>query len=135
MPGRCEILRRQPWVLVDAAHTHASTQALAMTLQALPAHPIHLLLSLSISKNPGMVCAPLLALAESITVTQADLERSLPAETIATNLRQQRPETPVHIVSEPIRAVHYAYDNLPPQGLLCITGSVYMAGLGRSILL
>ncbi len=134
LPGRSEILRRQPWVLVDAAHTCASAQALAMTLNALPARPIHLLLSLSISKDPWTVCAPLLSLAESVTVTQADRLRSLPADAVAASLRHQHPAISVHIVSEPTRAVQYAYGILPPQGLLCITGSVYMAGLGRSVL-
>ncbi len=134
LPGRCEILRRQPWVLVDTAHTRASTQALAMTLQALPPHPIHLLLSLSIGKDPGVVCAPLLSLAATVTVTQADPERSLSADAVATSLHQQCPELVVHSVPEPIRAVQYAYSIVPPSGLLCITGSVYMAGLGRSVL-
>jgi len=134
LPGRCEILCRQPWVLVDAAHTQVSAQALAATLNTLPTRPIHLLLSLSVSKDPWAICAPLLPLAESVTVTQADPLRSLPADALAAIIRRQQPGTPIHILPDPIPAVQHAYDVLPVHGLLCITGSVYMAGLGRTVL-
>ncbi len=133
LPGRAEILRRRPWVVVDGAHTTASVQALAEVLAALPAHPTHLVLSVSADKNPAF-CAPLLRHCHRITVTRADPRRSLDPETAARRLRALAPSLAVEVVDDPTAALAGALAALPEDGLLCATGSVYLAGRAREVL-
>lgn len=134
LPARTEILSRSPWVVVDSAHTPDSAQALAQALARIPAQPLHLLLSLSAGKDPDAICAPLLPGAASVILTRAEPLRALPPDTLAARLRQRYPASLLHIIPDPVCAVHYAWQTLPPEALLCITGSVYMAGLGRGCL-
>ncbi|HXH03134.1 MAG TPA: Mur ligase family protein [Candidatus Competibacteraceae bacterium] len=134
LPGRCEMLRRAPWVIADGAHTVASLRALAETLAQLPAGECHLLLSVTAGKELEALCAALPSPLARITATQADPGRSLPAAMLAATLRRLLPGVPVHTVDDPHQALREALGALPADGLLAITGSVYMAGIGRELL-
>lgn len=133
LPGRAEILRRRPWVVVDGAHTAASIRALAAVLATLPARPAHLVLSFSAGRDPGF-CAPLLSRSDRVTVTRADPCRSLDPAAAARRLRALAPGLAVAVAADPVAALAGALDGLPEDGLLCATGSVYLAGRAREVL-
>jgi dihydrofolate synthase/folylpolyglutamate synthase len=135
LPGRNEILERAPWVVVDAAHTPGSVRALRATLDALPARERHFVLSFSAGKPLRPLCEPLLEIATAVTATRAEPTRSEAPEVVATILRQCAPALPIRIEPDATRAVRDACRALGPEDLLCATGSVYMAGLARTILL
>ena len=134
-PGRMEVVSRQPWIVIDGAHTPASTRALAELLEGLPARKLHLVVSLSATKDAAAVLAPLLARAHSVVVTSADPSRSLDSGRLAADLvAGGYPASRVRTIRNPRQALLDSHTSLAADDLLCITGSMYMAGLARETL-
>lgn len=134
LPGRCEILRRDPWIVVDGAHTIESARALRAMLATLPASSRYWLLSFSRGKDPCAIAAELLAAGDHITLTCADGQRSQPVEAVARALSALDPGLQLRCIADPQQALRQLAAELSPRALLCLTGSVYMAGLGRTLL-
>ena len=60
--------------------------------------------------------------------------RSLDPDVLAEFIRAYCPELTVRTIADPILAVRSAYQTLAADSLLCITGSVYIAGVARTAL-
>ena len=134
LPGRIERLERDPCVLVDGAHTVASAQALASVLRRIERRRTRLVLSISAGKDTASILAPLVPLANEVTVTRAEPRRSLSPTEVAQAVREVAPDVEVRVVPNPQLAVRAAYDGLEAGDCLCVTGSVYLAGIARRIL-
>jgi len=134
LPGRTEILRSAPWWVVDCAHTHRSVAALVSVLNALPASARHFVISLSGDKSIAML-APLLDTASSIIVTSPEPLRSAPASKLASEISARYPEKQIEIETDVASALQRAKSRLRSSSLLCATGSTYIAGAARRILL
>jgi dihydrofolate synthase/folylpolyglutamate synthase len=132
LPGRAEVVSRLPWVLVDGAHTGASARALAATVRELRAARVHLLLSVSAGKTLEELLPPLLELADTVTVTQADADYSMTAHDLAEHIAALDPQRPVSAVNEPEPALARACSDRPGETLVVATGSVYLAGAVRT---
>jgi dihydrofolate synthase/folylpolyglutamate synthase len=135
LPGRVEILGRRPWLLVDGAHTEASARALAAALARLPCARTHLVLSISAGKQTAAILDALLPLAHAVTVTRAEPTRSLAPAEVAAAVRARRADLELRVVPNPHLAVRAAAEGLGAEDCLCATGSVYLAGIARQILL
>jgi dihydrofolate synthase/folylpolyglutamate synthase len=92
-------------------------------------------LSISAGKDTDSILAALLPGADSVTVTCSEPRRSLAAETLAAAVREANPELELTIEPDPERAVRIARAELAADDLLCATGSVYLAGIARGVLL
>jgi len=134
LPGRIELLRRAPVVLVDAAHTPASAQALARALAGLPRRRTRLVLSISAGKHTAAILGALLPLADEVSATCAEPVRSLSAAELAAAVRECAPGLEVRALSAPDQALRAAVEGLGPQDCLCVAGSVYLAGIARRVL-
>jgi dihydrofolate synthase/folylpolyglutamate synthase len=135
LPGRMEVVAEKPWVVIDAAHTLASTRALVEMLEGLPAANMHLLVSLSVAKNAGLVLAPLLSHAHRVVVTSADPTRSLDSKRVAADLvAEGYPASRLRAIPDPRKAVLESHAALAVDDLLCVAGSMYMAGVAREML-
>jgi dihydrofolate synthase/folylpolyglutamate synthase len=135
-PGRMELISEHPWVIIDGAHTVASTRALAEMLKGLPARRMHLLVSLSASRDACAVLAPLLERADRVVVTSADPNRSMDSKRVAATLiAGGYPAPRVLAIADPRKAVRETYGALESHDLLCVAGSMYMAGVARETLL
>ena len=134
LPGRIEILERDPWVIVDSAHTAASARALARSLECCKARQRHLVLSVSTGKDLPAILAALLPGTARITVTRAEPHRSLPADALAAEIRARAPDAHVVAVADPQRAVRAAREAIQHDDLLCVAGSIYLAGIARRAL-
>jgi len=132
LPGRMETLSERPWVIVDGAHTGASATALATTIAELRAPRVHLLLSCSSGKDLDAVLTPLLAAASTITVTRADSTYSLPADTLAAQVRAHGDSLTVDAIEDVNAAIGHACADHPGRTLVLATGSVYLAGAVRA---
>jgi dihydrofolate synthase/folylpolyglutamate synthase len=136
LPGRMELLGEHPWVLVDGAHTPASAHALAEMLDRIAPRRVHLVVSVSAARDAGTLLSPLLARAYQVIVTRADATRSLPSDRLARAIIDSGyPAFRLQTVADPRQAVLEARHVLAPDDLLCITGSMYMAGVAREALL
>ena len=133
LPGRAELLSRAPWILVDGAHTGASARALARVIDGLPRRRTHLVLSVSAGKDLAAVLDALLPCADEVTVTRAEPTRSLDPAALAAAVRRAAPELALRVVPNPHLALRAAAEALAPDHLLCATGSVYLAGIARSV--
>ena len=134
LPGRVELLQRRPWIVVDGAHTPASARALREALAVLPRSRTGLVLSVSADKNLGALLAQLVPAADEVTVTRAEPARSLRAEEVARAVAAAAPNTPLRVVPNPHLALRAARQRIGSEDLLCVTGSVYLAGIARRIL-
>jgi dihydrofolate synthase/folylpolyglutamate synthase len=133
LPGRLELLSRRPWVVVDAAHTAASSRALAESLVRLPAKRRHFVVSVSGNRDLEALLAPLTELATEVTLTKANSQRSLDIERVHGVVSRLQPNLPIKLVADPRAAVGQALRSLARDHLLCICGSVYMAGIARAL--
>jgi dihydrofolate synthase/folylpolyglutamate synthase len=134
LPGRIEILARAPWIVVDGAHTAASARALAATLRRIPRERSHLVLSVSAGKDLQAICEALAPEADVVTVTRAEPVRSLDPQLVADAVRAVAGRAEVRVVPNPHLALRAARETLAPGGLLCASGSVYLAGIARRLL-
>lgn len=135
-PGRMEVVGEHPWVVIDGAHTPASTRALAEMLESLPADRMHLIVSLSVARDAAAVLAPLMERAHRVVITNADASRSLDSKRVAAALIAAGcPASRVRTISDPREAVLETREALAPRDLLCVAGSMYMAGVARETLL
>jgi dihydrofolate synthase/folylpolyglutamate synthase len=134
LPGRIEVVSREPLVVIDAAHTAASARALAQVLAGLPRRRTHLVLSVSAGKDLEAILAACLPLASEATLTRAEPRRSLDPAEVAAAARRAAPELPLRVVPNPHLALRAAFEALGRGDCLCATGSVYLAGVARSLL-
>lgn len=134
LPGRIEVLAERPFVVVDAAHTERSAEALAAALAPLPRRRTRLVLSISSDKRLDAILAALLPLADEVFVTRAEPVRSLDPAEVARAIRASAPRLTLHAVPNPFLAVRAASEGLREDDLLVATGSVYLAGVARRIL-
>jgi dihydrofolate synthase/folylpolyglutamate synthase len=139
LPGRLELLAERPWIVVDGAHTRASVGALCHMLDGLPAARTRLVVSVSGSKDPGAVLAPLLERADEVIVTSAEPLRSMDADSLAHHLarhlatggfRHHR----IRSIADPRLAIAQGRRSLQSDHVLCVAGSMYLAGVAREAL-
>jgi dihydrofolate synthase/folylpolyglutamate synthase len=134
LPGRIEVIARDPLVVVDSAHTGASARALAAVLAKLPRRRTHLVLSVSAGKDLAAILDACLPLASEATLTHSEPRRSLEPAEIAAAARAVAPGLPLRVVPDPRLALRAAAAELAPGDCLCVTGSVYLAGIARAVL-
>jgi len=134
LPGRVELIGRSPCTLVDSAHTGASAAALAEVLQRIPRRRTHLVLSISAGKDAQAILQHLLPEVNAVTVTRAEPVRSLSPSEVATAIRAAAPRVSVQVVPNPHLAVRAAREKLGDEDLLCVSGSIYLAGIARRVL-
>jgi dihydrofolate synthase/folylpolyglutamate synthase len=134
LPARIELLGRDPWLLVDSAHTATSASALAEVVKRIPYQRAHWVLSISAGKDAEAILNSVTPLADSITVTRADPIRSLDPQQVAQAIHSLAPGASVSIVPNPHLAVRAAREALGAGDLLAVAGSFYLAGIARSVL-
>jgi dihydrofolate synthase/folylpolyglutamate synthase len=134
LPARIEILRHDPEVIVDAAHTAESAQVLADALGTLAPNGFELILSISSDKNLDSLLAVLLPRARRVWLTKADPMRSLEIELLADRVRAFSPNLAIESIENPELAARRARAELSTGLRLCAAGSIYLAGIVRRVL-
>jgi dihydrofolate synthase/folylpolyglutamate synthase len=82
------------------------------------------------------VLAPLLERAHRVVITSADPGRSLDGNRVAERLVADGYDASrVRVVPDPRTALVQTRETLAPDDLLCVAGSMYMAGVARETLL
>lgn len=134
LPGRLEVMGERPLRIVDAAHTAASARSLADVLAQLPAARRHLVLSISSDKDPTAILDALEPVTDALWLTRAEPIRSCDPKRLDAVAAERMPRVERHVVEDPREAVRAAGDHLGEADLLCCAGSVYLAGVARSVL-
>jgi dihydrofolate synthase/folylpolyglutamate synthase len=135
-PARLEVVCRRPLVVLDCAHNVASVQALVAALQvSFPPCRRLLILACSADKDlQGMVRVLAPHFAHVFLTRYRSSARGAAPERFAELFHQAAPGLPATICPAPAQAWDAARCAAGPGDLICITGSVFLAGEMRSLL-
>ena len=136
VPGRAEVVGRQPLCVLDGAHNVAGAQALARTLteEFSVDGPMVAVIGLLAGRDPSAMLAPLAEAGVSTVVAcSPNSPRALPADSVAEAARALGLETVIAGTVEV--AVERARQLVPPDGLLVVAGSLYVVADARVLLL
>jgi len=137
-PGRLEVVGRQPLVLLDGAHNVAGAQALRAALdEEFSEGPRTLVVGLLREKEPHEMLAALGVeeLQGMLVCCSPPSPRALEASFVAkAAVDLGLPEDRIEVVDRVEDAVSTALLATPPDGQIVITGSLYVVGAARSVL-
>jgi dihydrofolate synthase/folylpolyglutamate synthase len=135
-PARVEILGDSPCLVVDGAHNAASAEALAETLQAcFPPSSRTLVFGTTREKDLEGQLRPLLPLFEHVIATRyVENPRSVPPEAVAEAVSRLDGRA-ARLAEEPASALALARRLTAPDGLICVTGSLFLAAEARALVL
>lgn len=138
MPARVEIFGESPWVVIDGAHNAASARALAETLKTcFPEVPRLLVFGTTRDKDLAGQLDALLPLFDEVVLTRyIENPRAVPPEEVIGAV-QERTGRPVVLTSDPAEALRVARGRMSGTGpgLICVTGSLFLAGESRALVL
>jgi len=125
-PGRLEIVRRDPMLVLDGAHNPAGARALAGSLRDLfGGVPLTLVLGVSQDKDAAAIFAALVPLATRVVLTRASNERAADPHVLAAALPAGSP--PPEIAGSPAEALGVAM-RIPRTPIVCVAGSLFLLG-------
>jgi dihydrofolate synthase/folylpolyglutamate synthase len=131
IPGRIEVVAREPWVILDGAHNAASIWALCETLtERFSASKRVFVFGSARDKEIASMLRILAPLAETLILTSIPSSRSIGIAELETLARENGD---VKIISQPDpeKALETAIAEAGRKGLVCATGSLYLAGYLR----
>ncbi len=131
--GRVELLRENPFIVVDCAHNLESAEALVNTLREVcaPREKIAII-GVSSNKDARVLSAILTKYFDKFLVTRADTKRAMPPGVLADELRGLGAQ--LEVFGKAADAAHAGLSMIGRKDLLCVTGSVYLAGELRPFL-
>ncbi len=133
-PGRAEIWSEKPPIVIDAAHNAASARALVAALkEKFGDEKCVLVFAIAQHKDSQGVIEALADVASEFVVTTIDSPRSSTAEELAEAV-SAKVDVPVSAVADRKEALALGRQ-LAGDGILVITGSFYLAGELREVLL
>jgi len=130
-PGRMELARRSPDVLLDGGHNPQCMDALARALEELyPGKKIVFLTGVMADKDWAGMMGRLLPLAKEFFTLTPDSPRALPARELAEYLKKQGAgAVPCGSVRE---GIGLALGAAGPEDVVCVCGSLYTIGEARN---
>ncbi|MGB9183995.1 MAG: cyanophycin synthetase [Solirubrobacteraceae bacterium] len=127
VPGRLQQVGTAPLTLLDGAHNPDGIRALVESLSELAGQyePTVAVLSILEDKDAAGMLSALLPACNALIVTSSQNPRALPPATLL-SLTSQLNGPPAEIVPEPRRALARAREMAGPDGLVVVTGSIYL---------
>lgn len=133
LPGRLEVVQQEPLVILDAAHNAQKAQALRQALDALvPGLLRVLVVGILADKASEEMLAVLAPGAQAVIVTQPPVIGNKRPERLERLAEAARHFAPLVLAEpDPALAVERALAETPREGVLCVTGSLYLIGAVR----
>jgi dihydrofolate synthase/folylpolyglutamate synthase len=132
--GRLELIPHKPSFLIDGAHNPAGAQSLRAYLNEFALRPLTLVFGAMRDKQLEAMGEILFPVADTLVLTTIDNPRSASfdvLQTIASRFASGR----VLPAESSAAALRVAIANTPEEGLICIAGSLYLAGELRPLIL
>jgi len=127
-PGRLELWEGQPGILFDGAHNPAAALALRYYLDEFIKQPMTMIFgAMSDKALPGMA-ATLFPKADELILTKLDNPRAASVEMLMAAVPKDFNKARVYQASSVIEALRRAREVTPANGLICVTGSLYLVG-------
>lgn len=135
-PGRLELLTppplTRPTVVLDSAHNDASARLLRAALaHYFPGQPLRLVLGVSNDKDAAGILAELLPGAERLLLTRSRHPRAADPGELAAVAARYLPAGRIEVVATTPAALARALEQAEPDAVICLTGSLFIAGEGR----
>ncbi|MFC4078397.1 bifunctional folylpolyglutamate synthase/dihydrofolate synthase [Salinithrix halophila] len=127
-PGRLETVADSPRILLDGAHNREGALALADALTSYEYDQLHFLTGVMADKERENILAPLLPLVDTVTATQANHPRSLPAVELADTIRSLNPEIAVRIAEKPWEGLAQLREEAGGRDLILVAGTLFLVG-------
>lgn len=132
-PGRLEIVREHPTVILDGAHNLAAARNLGRYLAGqAQERPITLVVGILDDKPFRPMLRALLPSCHRVICTRPRIDRALPAERLAAEARAQG--AAVTIRPTVAEAVETAIAMAAPEEIVCVAGSLYVVGEAKEVL-
>lgn len=126
-PGRLEVVRERPLVVLDGAHNAAGAQALAASLRALwPGRRVHLVFGVLADKDAASMLRTLLPLVASVELVRPASPRALDPATLLDLARSLTPYASADAAPAP--ATERALARATPNDVVLVAGSLYLVG-------
>jgi len=133
-PGRLEIMRPEPLVIIDVAHNYDGARCLRQALEEnFLGRSLILVIGMLGDKERTKVAAELAAVARVVVVTKPNSPRAGNWQELAVEAGRHAPE--VHVIENIKEAVNKALSLARPEEVVCITGSFYMVAEARELLM
>jgi dihydrofolate synthase/folylpolyglutamate synthase len=132
--GRLELIQHKPGFLLDGAHNPAGATALRDYLNEHEHRPLTIIFGAMRDKKLDQIAEILFPLADMLILTAIDNPRAASVETLASLAERFNPRLTTKANSS-ADAVRIATIQTPKNGLICVTGSLYLIGETRPIIL
>ncbi|MGI8567018.1 MAG: bifunctional folylpolyglutamate synthase/dihydrofolate synthase [Pyrinomonadaceae bacterium] len=133
-PGRLELLPITPPILLDGAHNVAGARALRAYLEEFIRSPITLVFGAMRDKDLATISALLFPAARKIILTRPDSPRAADRDTLERAVPLSVPSSAISFAPTVIEAIARAREATPTDGLICITGSLYLIGEAKEVM-
>ena len=132
-PGRLETVSRDPLIILDGAHNRAAADNLARFLaNNLAGLALTLVIGILDDKPYKAMLKSLLPLSSRVILTRAKIDRALNPQKLMEVTQNYNIEST--IVPDVAGAIKHAVDTNPPQGAICVAGSLYVVGEAKEAL-
>ena len=133
--GRLELWQGTPSILFDGAHNRASAAALRDYLYEFARAPVTLIFGAMRDKDLSEMAALLFPLARWLVLTEMKNPRAADTEALRRAVPLNFDSSSIYLAPSTTEAVRLALDVTPPRGLIAVTGSLYLLGEIRDLLL
>jgi dihydrofolate synthase / folylpolyglutamate synthase len=126
-PGRFDIVSRRPLVILDCAHNEMSIAALLETLAVELGADVkpRLVFGCLADKEWQRMAAMLAPRVRDVTLTRVKPKRPLDPENLVPEFARH---VPARVIREPLEAVARVMEEIGPDDVALVTGSVYLIG-------
>ena len=124
-PGRCEVIKAKPLVVIDSAHNRASAYTLKCTVKRnFRYNKLILILGINKDKDIKGITSELEGIADTVILTKADTPRAEDPKRLKRYLKNKNV-----IINEDIESAYKISKDLAgPNDIILVTGSIYLVG-------
>jgi len=131
-PGRLEIAKNSPLVILDGAHNPAAMKNLKDTLlKYFNFKKLILVMGIMGDKNIKAIFKEIVPLADKVILCKPNMDRAASIDTLVNALKDWNVK--YHLIEEVRKATIKALSIANPHDLICITGSLFTVGEARRI--
>ncbi|HXM46230.1 MAG TPA: Mur ligase family protein [Pyrinomonadaceae bacterium] len=127
-PGRLEMWEGRPGYLFDGAHNPAAAHALQDYLDEFVTQPITMIFAAMKDKALSEMAATLFPKADELILTRLNNPRAATVEMLMSVLPVSFDRAKIRLASSVPEALRLAREVTPADGLVCVTGSLYLIG-------
>ena len=127
-PGRLELFDTRPRYLLDGAHNTAGAIALREYLERYTRGELTLVFGAMREKRLPEIAEVLFPIAQKVILTKPDNPRAASVELLEEIALKSKLNADIWCVPEPQAALQQARTCTPSDGVICITGSIYLVG-------